>query len=185
MKLILFKTVATTFVAAALSYPFINPAMRSGVLASLEALGWVSVILIAGVLLIAVAFYCRSLQRCLSFVEPTRRAAEPRSVWYMFLIPYNFIEDFFIIRNVARSLENEARLNPRLANIKNFGAISGYGWCSAQLVSLLPNLVGEIAAVVTLFLWLAHWRFIWRINNLLTAKETSAERGNPLLERTR
>ena len=161
-------------VTAVLLYSLLDPAMRSGALASLEALGWLPVFLIVGVFLIAVAIYCRSLQRCLSLVAPARRVAEPRSVWYMFLIPYNFIEDFFIVKNVARSLENEARLNPRLANIKHFGAVSGYGWCSAQLVSLLPNLAGEIAAVVALFFWLIHWRFIWRINSLLGAKKMNA-----------
>lgn len=154
-----------------LLYSFLDPAMHSGALASLEALGWLPVVLIVGAFLIAVAIYCRSLQRCLSLVAPACRTAEPRSVWYMFLIPYNFIEDFFIVRNVTRSLANEARLNPRLANIKHFGAVSGYGWCSAQLVSLLPNLAGEIAAVVALFFWLIHWRFIWRVNNRLGAKE--------------
>jgi len=170
LKLVLFKTLAAVLITAALVYPFLDPAARSGVFASLEALGWAPVFSIIGAFLTAVALYCRSLQRCLCLVQPKFRAAEPRSVWLMFLIPYNFIEDFFIIKNVASSLKNEARVNPRLDNIKSFGIVSGYAWCSAQLVSLLPNLLGEIAAVVALFFWLVHWRFIWRINNLLVAK---------------
>lgn len=100
-------------------------------------------------------------------IRPEARAAHPRSVWLMFLIPYNFVEDFFIVHHVARSLRAEAEVNPALADLRSFGAASGLGWCAAQIVSLMPNRVGEIAGLVALVLWVVHWRFITRANHLL------------------
>jgi len=149
MKPLLFKLVATAAVGVALVYPFVNLDRRSGVLASVERLGWLAV-----VFLIAVALYCRSLQRCLELVRPGARAAAPKSVWLMFLIPYNFVEGFFIIHNVSRSLRVQARTDACLAGFRSFG------WCTAQMVSLVPSRVGELAGVVAIGLWLVHWRFI-------------------------
>ena len=44
-----------------------------------------------------VAFYCLALQKCLTLIKPENRKATPISVWYMFLIPFNFVKDFFIV----------------------------------------------------------------------------------------
>lgn len=170
MKLLLFKIAATVLVTAALLYPFFNPEIRSGVFASLDTVGWLPTVALTVLFLTGVALYCLSLQRSLSLVHPACRAAQPRSVWFMFLLPYNFVEDFFIIHNITRSLRLEAQRNSRLDNIRSFGAVSGYGWCTAQIVCLLPNLIGEIASVIALVCWAVHWWFIERINKLLARK---------------
>ncbi|WP_027892405.1 hypothetical protein [Calidithermus chliarophilus] len=168
MKLLLFKLAATAAIGAALVYPFVNPDLRSGVLASVERLGWLAVLDLVVIFLVAVALYCRSLQRCLELVRPEARAAAPKSVWLMFLIPYNFVEDFFIIHNVSRSLRAQARTDARLAGFRSFGELSGFGWCTAQIVSLVPSQVGELAGVVAIGLWLVHWRFIAGVNRRLS-----------------
>lgn len=168
-KLLLFKTAATVLVTAALLYPFFSPETRAGVFAFLETFGLLPAVVVTAVFLIGVALYCRSLQRCLSLIHPARRAAQPRSVWFMFLLPYNFVEDFFIIYNVTRSLRLEAQTNSRLRTSRSFGAISGYGWCAAQIVSLLPNRAGEVAGVVALSV--GRCIGIVRINRALASKE--------------
>lgn len=167
MWLLPIKLLLTLVVGVALVYPFVRTTPGAGVLSTVESIGTVAIVSITISFLIAVAFYCRTLQRCLRLVRPTARAAEPKSVWYMFLIPYNFVEDFFIVHNVTRSLQAEAALNPALTGMRRFGAFSGFGWCVAQIVSLLPNRVGEIAGVVALVLWGIHWAFIHRINKRL------------------
>ncbi len=86
----------------------------------------------------------------------------------MFLIPYNFLEDFFIVSNVARSLRQEASTNPRLQGIRGFGIWSGNGWCTAQLLSLLPGVMGEAAGLAGGVLWAKHWHFIAKVNRLLS-----------------
>jgi hypothetical protein len=138
------------------------------VLASyVSAWGPIGIAAVAGVFLAAVALYCRTLEHCLSLIAPDHRRAEPSSVWLMFLIPYNFVEDFFIVMNVARSLGQEASANPKLHGLRGFGIWSGAGWCTAQLLSLVPGAPGEAAGVAAVVLWAKHWGFIVRVNHLL------------------
>lgn len=174
MRLILLKLLATAGVTVLLALPFVDADARSGVLASVTKIGVPSLLVSVAVFLAAVAFYCRSLQTCLERIRPEARAASPRSVWLMFLIPYNFVEDFFIVRNVATSVRAEAAVNPVLGQLRGFGTVSGLGWCTAQVISLLPNPVGEAAGAVALVLWIVHWRFIARVTALLGLASTRA-----------
>ncbi|WP_416051894.1 hypothetical protein [Cupriavidus basilensis] len=169
MGLMSFKLCATLLVAVGLLYPFANPDARSGVLASVWQTGWLPVSAVVLAFLAAVGLYCRSLQRCLEQIGPAARAAKPASVWLMFLLPYNFVEDFFIVGNVSRSIRAEAATNARLAGLTGFGFVSGFGWCAAQIVSLLPNAVGELAGGVALLCWGVHWRLVVKVNRLLSA----------------
>ena len=89
---------------------------------------------------VMVAFYCRTFQKCLTLIKPENRKAEPLSVWYMFAIPFNFVEDFFIVINIANSLEEEKKINSSLKDISDFGMVSGIGWSIAQILSFIPNI---------------------------------------------
>ncbi|WP_395007244.1 hypothetical protein [Undibacterium sp.] len=139
-----------------------NPTVAGGVIKEVETLGLLGSVVLGTAFLAIVFLYCRDLYRSLSLVRPSARKASPRSVWLMFLIPYNFVEDFFIIVNVANSLRQEAQHNIALRPFKSFGMVPGIGWCAAQIVSLLPNEIGAIAGVLALPLWIAHWRLIGR-----------------------
>lgn len=150
-------------VAAAMLYPFATPEGRAGVLASLTSLGWWNFGAILAAFLIGIAFYCLTLQRLLVRIRPKNRAMAPGGVWLMFVPFYNIVEDFFIIRGVTQSLRNEAATNSALAGTRSFGAFSGYGWCVAQVIALVPNRIGEAAALVALVLWLWHWGLMWRL----------------------
>lgn len=174
MKLFIFKLSATAVVTAALLYPLFSPEGRVGVFTALESIGWLPAFILVAAFLVGVALYCRSLQRCLSLIRPACRTAQPKSVWLMLLLPYNFVEDFFIINNIVRSLRNEASIHARLGLHKHFGAVSGFGWCGAQIVSLSPNLLGTLASLVGLVLWAIHWRFIARVNRLLSPHDSNA-----------
>lgn len=165
--LIAFKIVLTIPVAHALIYPLLHPQEAGGIFKELEALGLMGSTIFVSVFLALVFMYCRDLSRSLSLVHPSARAASPQSVWLMFLIPYNFVEDFFIVANVARSLRKEAQSNPALRSFKGFGMVSGLGWCAAQIVSLLPNEIGSMAGVLALPLWIVHWRLIRRANKAI------------------
>ncbi|MFY7865672.1 hypothetical protein [Roseateles sp.] len=167
IALILVKIVLTIPVAYALAYPFLNPSAGGGVFKELEMLGVVGSTLLALAFLTLIFLYGRDLSRTLSLVRPSARTASPRSVWLMFLIPYNFVEDFFIVYNVASSLRQEAQHNAALHSFKSFGMVSGQGWCAAQIVSLLPNEIGSIAGVLALPLWIVHWRLVRQVNAVL------------------
>ncbi|PSB56589.1 hypothetical protein [Chamaesiphon polymorphus] len=159
----LVKIVLTIPVAYALTYPFLHPTVAGGVLKEVTMLGGGGITIAIG-FLILVFLYCRDLQLSLSLVSPAARQAEPNSVWLMFLFPYNFVEDFFIIANVAGSLRIEAERNSKLQSFKSFGLVTGLGWCTAQIVSLLPNTVGSVAGMLALPVWIVHWNLIRRVN---------------------
>lgn len=128
-------------------------------------IGWSVLIIVS--FFIMVALYCRTLQQCLILIKPENRKAEPKSVWYMFAIPFNFVEDFFIVIDIANSLEEEKRTNSALSSISDFGMVSGIGWSIAQVLSFIPNSIGQIAGLIGMILVIYHWVHISKINRLL------------------
>jgi hypothetical protein len=138
-----------------------------------SALGEVLSIGIGWTVLIVVAFfgmvacYCLTLQKCLSRIKPENRKASPASVWYMFALPFNFVEDFFIVIHLAHSLEEEKKSNAALRNVNDFGLVSGIGWCVAQVLSFIPNAVGQVAGLIGMLLVVYHWVLIWKIGKKL------------------
>ena len=140
-----------------------------GILREITAAGPLGAALVVAAFLALVALYCRDLQRCLSAIAPAHLAAAPKSVWLMFLVPYNFVEDFFIVHNLARSIRAEAAADPALAVIAGrFGLVSGLGWCALQILSLVPLPLGSLAGALALPLWIWHWLYIRRITRHLT-----------------
>lgn len=171
MKLFIFKLAMTLLVVIAFALPIFYPSLGSGFLEEIEILGIWGALFVFSVFLVFVFFYCKDLQKTLELITPKHRAAPPKSVWFMFLIPYNFIEDFFIVNNVAKSIENEAENNAALKDLKFFGLYSGIGWCTAQLVSMAPGYLGKTASLVALILWAIHWKFIRSTNNRLSSPD--------------
>lgn len=148
-------------------YPLIYPSDDRGVLGEIAVLGTIGSIVVIAVFLALVYAYASDLRTTLKSVSRGSRVAEPNSVW--FLLPYNFIEDFFIISNVVKSLEGESRIHPALSGLRSFGRISGIGWCFAQVLSLIPNAMGSIAV----FLGVWHRVFVRRANKMLAGSQVS------------
>lgn len=169
-SVLLLKIVLTLLVAYALAYPFLY-STGGGVFSDVERLGVYGSLALASGFLTLIFLYCRDLERTLSMVRPSARKASPKSVWFMFLLPYNFVEDFFIVANVAGSLRQEAQHSAVLQTFKGFGLWSGLGWCAAQIVSLLPHELGSIAGVAALPLWIVHWRLVRRVNAVLATAD--------------
>jgi hypothetical protein len=161
------KFVLTVMLIAWAIMPYLNNTANESALAEIFKIGIVWSLLIIACFFVMVAFYCRTLQKCLTLIKPENRKAEPNSVWYMFAIPFNFVEDFFIVIKVANSIEEEKRSNQSLKNVSDFGIISGIGWSIAQLLSFIPNIMGQIAGLVGMILVIYHWIQIVKINKLL------------------
>jgi len=168
MLIFVLKIALTIPVTVALVYPFLGYSENVGVFHEVQTAGSVGAVAIALFFLFLVFLYCRDLHRSLSFVQPELRTASPRSVWLMLLLPYNFVEDFFIIWNVSVSLEREAQHNQVLQQFQTFGLVSGLGWCVAQIVSLVPHTIGFYAGLVAIPCWIVHWRFIRKVNCVLS-----------------
>lgn len=150
------KLFLSALVAFALVYPFLLPE-PVGLAKELAVLGAYGAVTLGIVFFSLVALYANDLRSILILVSPDSRKAKPRSVWWMLVLPYNFIEDFFIIHAVTESLRHEASGNKKLANLKSFGVLTGFGWCIAQIGSLIPNQIGSLFAFVALIMWVIHW----------------------------
>jgi hypothetical protein len=94
---ILIRLILTILLVAWAVLPYFDNSANDSVLNEIIRIGVLPSLLIIGAFFMMVGFYCRTLQRCLSLINPTNRKAKPSSVWYMFAIPFNFIEDFFIV----------------------------------------------------------------------------------------
>ncbi len=160
------KLLLSALVGYALIYPFLQPE-PVGIAKELAMLGLAGALSVAAVFFAAVVLYARDLRAVLQLIAPEQRAAAPNSVWWMLVLPYNFIEDFFIIAAVTRSLRQMAAVTPAFQQLAGFGAGTGFGWCAAQLGSLLPNQAGSGFAIIALVCWLLHWRFIRQAKRLL------------------
>lgn len=163
----LIRLILTALLVAWAVLPFTDNSSGESVLGEIFRVGIIPSFLIIGAFFIMVAFYCRDLQKCLSLIKPECRKAKPKSVWLMFAIPFNFVEDFFIVINIANSIEAEKAQNYKLKDISDFGMVSGIGWSIAQVLSFIPNIVGQVAGLLGMILVIYHWRQIIRINKLL------------------
>ena len=173
--MMLVKIILSIPIGIGLVYPFIQANAAGGILNEIRFLGFYGSILFIALFLLLVLFYIFDLIKTLKLVSPSARKAQPKSVWLMFLLPYNFIEDFFIVANVARSLKAEAAINPSLASFKSFGMVSGLGWCIAQIISLIPHPLGSVAGLVAMSLWGWHWAFIRRVNKVLIVSNSQVQ----------
>ncbi len=168
---LLIRLALTAILVAWAMLHYLDNTSNDSVLGEITEIGIVPAIVLIVAFFVMVAFYCRTLQKCLTLIKPENRKASPKSVWYMFAIPFNFVEDFFIVINVANSIEEERKTNLKLNAISDFGMVSGIGWSVAQILSFIPNMVGQIAGLVGMFLVIYHWIQIARINRQLAKVE--------------
>lgn len=154
-------------VVGLMTQPLWAPEWGAGILGELTALGTFGAIASTTVFLGLVALYCRSLIRLLAQVEPDDRARTPRSVWLMFAIPFNFIEDFAIVADIRTSLRRDGRV-PRRHLARWF--VLGIAWCCLQLGSLAPGSFGFAAGALALIAWALHWRHTSRLSRRLLAE---------------
>ncbi len=164
----LIKLVLTLLLVCWAAMPYVNDTNSDNALDALLRFGIAWSVVIFSFFFGMVALYCRTLQKCLELIKPENRRASPTSVWYMFLIPFNFIEDFCIVINLSHSIEKEARSNPKLAQLNDFGMVTGIGWSLAQVLSFIPTYLGQVAGIVGFMLVLVHWALIVKVNRLLT-----------------
>ena len=161
------KIILTALLVVIAVNPYFEEGQIPGGLSELQSLGIIPSIIMIVCFFTAIAFYCKALQETLEMIKPENRTRKPKSVWYMYLIPFNFIEDFFIVIDISNSLKNEMKSNKKLSNFGDFGLTLGIGWSVAQLFSFIPNIAGQIAGLVGVVLWVIHWLLINRINKVL------------------
>lgn len=167
----LVRTVGTAGVVLLLLLPLLVPDLDAGVLGEVAAFPAPVAVAVVVVFFGLVALYCRALGRVLAAVGPAVRTATPASVWWMFAIPYNFVEDFFIVRAVGASMAADGRLPA--GSVRRWSAL-GLAWCSLQILSLLPGDVGRLSGAGALVVWAGHWAATVRAQRLLAAPTVPA-----------
>ncbi len=138
----------TLLVVALLTFPLWAPQWGTGLLGEIALVAFPGNLLVVVGFLAAVALYCRTLQVTMDRVG----AARSRSVWWMFAIPANFVEDFYIVGRVGGALAGHVDHRTR-----GRWVLLGRSWCAFQIVSLLPGVVGLVGGAVALVAWSAHW----------------------------
>lgn len=164
---VIIKLMLTALIGLSGVYPYITGAHKPTAIDEVFKYGIGRGLAVMVFFFSAIALYCISMQTTLERIAPQNRRAKPKSVWWMFVIPYNIIEDFFIIDNLSKSIEQEAGTNPKLAGLRDYGYITGIGWAIAQVMSFIPNEIGTVAGIFGLLLWIRHWLFIRKVNRLL------------------
>ncbi|SDF58237.1 hypothetical protein [Cellulophaga baltica] len=164
---VIIKIVITALLLLIAIKPYFEKGQIPGGLSEFENLGLIPSIILIITFFTAIAFYCKSFQTTLNLIKIENRTRKPKSVWYMYLIPFNFIEDFFIIIDISNSLKSEMKSNENLKKFGDFGLTLGIGWSVAQIFSLIPNMAGQISGFVGLILWIIHWSLIGKINKVL------------------
>lgn len=146
--------VLTIPVVALLLQPLWAPRWGSGILGEITATGPVAAVTTIVTFFGLVALYCLTLQRILVRLPKWGRTRSPRSVWLMFALPFNFVEDFFIVNDIAGSLA----ASPTISDInRNIWRATGLAWCALQIVSLLPGPLGLVGGALAMPVWLGNW----------------------------
>ncbi|MBR8657234.1 hypothetical protein KDH83_28345 [Achromobacter sp. Marseille-Q0513] len=154
---ILIRVFGTLAVTALLTYPLWAPQWGAGLLGEIFLVPFPGNLALVLGFLALVALYCATLQRTLRLT-----GARGNVVWWMFAIPANFVEDFYIIHGIGQALR------PRCdARRLRTWLMLGNGWCVLQILSLFPGHVGMSAGLLAIALWLAHWRLTIAINRSL------------------
>lgn len=116
-------------------------------------------------LLIPKIFYLISLQKALNQCQPHNRLMQPGLVWLM-LIPFlDLIWHFFIVVNMAGSLEKE--FNERgIVSEPEPGKAVGFAMCICNACSLIPY-VNSVSWMAALICWIVYWVKIAECSRIL------------------
>lgn len=160
----LIRVFGTLAVTALLAYPFWAPHWGMGLLGEIFLFPFPGNVGIVLGFLVLVALYCATLQRTLNLA-----AVRSRAVWWMFAIPANFVEDFYIMQKVGDALRPHCRASTLRAWL-----ILGYGWCVLQILSLFPGFFAMGAGLLAIVLWLIHWMLTLVLNRGLRDRDVAS-----------
>lgn len=152
------RIIGTVAVTALLTSPLWAPAWGAGLLGEILLVPFPGNLVVVGGFLALVAAYCLTLQRTLRLAGAPR----PASVWWMFAIPANFVEDFYIVQRVGVAIAGAVP-----PGVLTGWRWLGFGWCAFQIVSLVPGVIGLLGGTVAIVLWLTHWMLTLVVNRRL------------------
>jgi hypothetical protein len=107
------------------------------------------------IILIPAIFYLLSLQKALNRCSPESRAMQPGMVWLMFIPLFNLVWHFFVVLNIAKSLEAEFRKRG-MAVEPNPGKTIGLVMCILGACGIIP-ILGILCSLGAFVCWIMYW----------------------------
>ena len=107
------------------------------------------------IILVPAIFYLLTLQKALKRCSPEVRAMQPGMVWLMFIPLFNLVWQFFVVINIAKSLE--AEFSKRGQSIDpDPGKTLGLVMCILVCCGIIP-LLGILCSLGAFVCWIIYW----------------------------
>ena len=116
--------------------------------------------------LIPAIFYLLTLQSALGKCPPPSRTMDPAMVWLLLIPIFSLIWGFFVVMALAKSLGNEFRRRGIPTPDPLPGQSLGMAMCICACCGIIP-LLGVLASLVALVLWIMYWIKIAEFSRLL------------------
>ncbi|MGA2908483.1 MAG: hypothetical protein ABSE36_12330 [Terracidiphilus sp.] len=123
-------------------------------------------LLAIGVLFIPAIFYLLTLSRALEKCSPASRTMQPGMVWLMLIPFFGLIWNFFIVLALSNSLGREFPARGVTQLDPEPGKSIGLPMCVCMACGIIP-LLGVIASLIALVLWVVYWVKIAGFSRLL------------------
>jgi hypothetical protein len=115
----------------------------------------VIILFFAAALLLPTVFYLLTLQKALTRCHPNHRLMQPGLVWLLLIPVFNLVWQFFVVINLAGSLEKE--FNARGIETEPApGKAVGMAMSILNITGMIPY-VGILTGIGALVCWIIHW----------------------------
>lgn len=142
-------------------------------LGALFGFGLLSLLALVAILYVPLAFYLRTLQRCIDALQPQFRPNVPSSLVWLALVPgIGLMVILVAIVLLATGLKNEGHWR-QTAIFDDGGLAIGLTAAVLGLLAMLPligpllPLIGPLLALVSLACWIVHWSKVSGFRRLL------------------
>ncbi len=117
-------------------------------------------------------FYILTLHSALIKCSEASRTIDPGMLWLL-LVPFvNLVWHFFVVSGMANSLGNEFRSRGVPIMEPRPGQQIGLAMCICAACSMIP-LLGLIASLASLVLWIVYWAKIGEYSRLLSGTQAA------------
>lgn len=129
---------------------------------------WILLVAFLGAWLIPLIFYINTLQTTLNILSEENRKMPPGQVWLLLIPLFAFVWHFFVIKNIANSINAEANsLNVQLNETMPAYSM-GLAMCILNCLILFPNsTIKFMASVAAMVFWIIYWVKISNYKNIL------------------
>jgi hypothetical protein len=111
------------------------------------------VLILIGIAVVPLVFYCLSMSKALTQVGPENRNMEPGMVWLLFIPVFHLVWHFFVVKNVSNGVKAWAAAHGR--EVGDGGWSIGLTACILACCCIIPVLgaLCSLGALVCIIIW--------------------------------